>query len=140
MANAVQYVSRQREITKPLSEIRLLTMTDKSTLRDELSGHHLIHRLRNWEDGDDLYGAMFIGDKVTSGKTFRPAEEPAEERAREHYNTDLFNGPDTTAILYKATVRNPHAEAHDPNDPGEPALVHGDLENVEILDHDPADP
>lgn len=99
----------------------------------------MIHRLREWNDGDTLYGAVFLGDRSPSGKTFRAAEEPAEDRARDYYNRDIFNGPGTTAVLYRATVRNPRTDPQNPADPGEPPLKQARLEDVEILDHDPAD-
>lgn len=116
-------------------------MSDEHTedsLRERLNGRQMIHRLRDWEDGDTLYGATTLTETGRSGKTFREGGEfgdaSAKEMAREQFAGDsalLANGVN---VLYRATVQQVQTDPRDPDDPGEPPLKFATLTDVEILD------
>lgn len=107
-------------------------------LRQRISGEHLIHRLRDWNDGDTLYGAKTFNPDTGGGmgKTYREGDEYGEQDAEALARGMYSNGPTASgvSVLFRATVRNPRAEPRDPSDPGEPPLKYGTLTDVEILD------
>lgn len=116
-------------------------MTDEPTedsLRERLSGRQMIHRLREWEDGDTLYGARTYTDSGASGKTFREGSEfgdtTALDMAREQFAGELTLNTNGVSVLYSATVEQVQTDPRDPNDPGEPPLKFARLTDVEILD------
>lgn len=98
----------------------------------------MIHRLRDWSDGDLLYGVRSYnaagGYTASSGKTFQD-----EGRARSQFNSSpvFGNEDDFDVILFKAVIRDPKRDSADPYDPGEPPSTYATLENVEILDRKP---
>lgn len=117
-----------------------MAMSDVSeeTLRGWLSGRQGIHRLRDWTDGDTLYGVRTFSEDggTSSGKTFREGGEhgaDAEQMARDYYERPGLPMSGVT-VLFRANVQNPRSEPRDPQDPGEPPLMYGTLTHVEILD------
>lgn len=99
------------------------------------TGQQMVHRLRDWDEGDTLYGVTFYNEGYDSGsgKTFKD-----EDSARGMFESGgLGAGPGSDTVLFKATVRNPTTEPHNPADPGEPPLKWAELEDVEILDRNP---
>lgn len=106
-------------------------------LRERLAGEQLVHRLREWADGDTLFGVTFMNPDTgaSMGKTFREGDEygeGAESKAREHYESGIIASGVT--VLFRGTVRDPRTEPRDPEDPGEPPLKFATLTDVEILD------
>lgn len=111
----------------------------EDTLRERVSGEHMVHRLRDWTDGDTVFAVTHFTDKDRGavGKTFREGSghgEGAEKEAREFFNSGFPPGHVTAAILFRATVRDPRTEPRDPNDPGEPPLKFATFSDVEILE------
>lgn len=110
---------------------------DVDAVRERLTGESTVHRLRDWTDGDTLFGFQLMdpGNRATIGKTFREGGEygeSAENKAREHYdNTTLRRGVE---VLYRATVQDPREDPPLAMDPGEPPLKYATLTDVEILD------
>lgn len=108
-----------------------------AVVRERLTGEQMVHRLRDWSDGDTLYGVTSINldTGASSGKTYRAGGEygaDAEQKARDHFaGGTLASG---VTVLYRATVQNPRTEPANPMDPGEPPLKFAYLEGVEILD------
>jgi hypothetical protein len=102
------------------------------------NGQQMIHRLRDWSDGDILFGVRSYnaagGYTASSGKTFQD-----EGRARSMFNGSpvLGNKEDFDVILFKAVIRGPKRDPADPYDPGEPPSQYATLESVEILDRKP---
>jgi len=116
-------------------------------LRESLSGERMVHRLRDWEGGDTLYGAASVdlnqGGRSVSGKTYREGGEygeDAEAKARGKYETPLLARGANVAVLYRATVRDPETEPRNPMDPGEPPLKFATLTEVEVLNYRAEDP
>lgn len=113
-------------------------------LRDRVSGEQMVHRLRDWTDGDTLYGVTsFSSSGAAMGKTYRDRGEyrdTAEQKAREHFkNGPAFGSFSGVMVLYRATVTDVWDEGTDPADPGEPPLKYATLTDVEILDWKQAD-
>lgn len=99
-------------------------------------GRQNLHRLRNWEPGDTVWGYEVRSDGSYTGKTFRregpiseglAAAESAYEQAVERAS------PGTMVFLYVATVQSVGQEPPGP-DPGEPPMKFGHLEDVCLLD------
>lgn len=107
------------------------------------AGEQMIHRLREWEDGDTCYGVATVNadGRISGGKTFRATSDSmdalgdgdAEAAARANYEKMTTFGAGET-VLYRATVRNPRQEPRDPADPGEPPLKFGELHGVAIIE------
>lgn len=118
---------------------------------------HMVHRLRDWQDGDILYGVAIIKSNGSAmGKTYRhnPAnqspkkldavdvERQAHKSARSHYegvvDTDNSNpmgwNDGDVVFLYAAHIYNVTTEPLASSDPGEPPLKHADMEKVVVLD------
>lgn len=111
---------------------------DADTLRERLSGEQMVHRLREWDDGDTLFGvtSMNADSGASMGKTFREGGErvnSAEQMARDRYENPPLPMSGVT-VLFRATVRDPRTEPRDAMDPGEPPLKFATLTDVEILD------
>ena len=112
------------------------TDVSESKLRERVAGEQMIHRLREWTDGDTAFGVTTFNLETgtSSGKTYRVGTErgqTAREKARQNYDRAIFKG---VTVLFRATVRNPRTEPRNPMDPGEPPLKFGTLEDVEILE------
>lgn len=110
---------------------------DTDELRERLTGERMVHRLRDWTDGDTLFGtARFATDAdACLGKTFQKGGErraSARQLARENYERTGIP-MDSVSVLYRATVRDPRTEPRGP-DPGEPPVKFATLTEVEILD------
>lgn len=115
-----------------------MAMSDVDALRGRVAGERLVHRLRDWTDGDTAYGVTSVSDSsgTSTGKTFREGGEygeDAEAKAREQYDRPGLPMTGVT-VLWRATVRNPRTEPRDPSDPGEPPLKFATLTDVEIMD------
>lgn len=111
----------------------------EDSLRERVSGENMVHRLRDWNDGDTLYAVTHFTakDRGATGKTFREGGEHgdgAEKEAREFFNSGFPPGHVTAAVLFRATVRDPRTEPLDPADPGEPPLKFATFTDVEILE------
>lgn len=111
---------------------------DADTLRERLSGEQMIHRLRDWTDGDTLFGvtSMNPDSGASMGKTFREGGErgeDAEQMARDRYERPALP-MSGVSVLFRATVRDPWTEPRNPMDPGEPPLKYATLTDVEILE------
>jgi hypothetical protein len=99
-------------------------------------GEQIVHRLRNWEVGDRVYGVSSFklsndDSRSSSGKTFT-----TEENARAHFEKEPIFGPteEFDTILFAATIQTVTRDPPNPADPGEPPLKYAQFENVEILD------
>lgn len=109
-------------------------------LRNRISGNHMVHRLREWDDGDTLYGVeSFQHDTgAATGKTYHEGgeygEDTAEAKARNHFENPPPLAGGMVVVLYRATVQNPQTEPRNPMDPGEPPLKYANLISVEILE------
>lgn len=107
------------------------------SLRERVSGKRIVHRLRDWTDGDTLFGVTaYTEGGASTGKTFREGGEygdDAEVQARDMYERPALP-MSGVSVLYRATVRNPRTEPRDPMDPGEPPLKFARLTEVEVLD------
>lgn len=106
-------------------------------IRERLSGEGMVARLRDWTDGDTLWGVITLNPDTgfTSGKTFREGGEhgrDAGDMAREYYAGGGLTPVGVTA-LYRATVRDPRTEPRDPMDPGEPPLKFATLADVTVV-------
>jgi hypothetical protein len=111
---------------------------DADALRERVSGEQMVHRLRDWTDGDTLYGVTSFNQDTgtSSGKTFREGGEygeDAEQKARNQYERPGLPMSGVT-VLFRATVRNPRTEPRNPADPGEPPLKFATLTDVDVLD------
>jgi hypothetical protein len=117
----------------------------EAALLDRLEGEQMIHRLRDWADGDTLWGVRSWNSSngYTShmGKTFTDDEYGTTGKAAASSEFDKYvQGPlasdSSDVVLFRATVRNPQTESRPSSDP-EPPLKYGDLEDVEIIRRSP---
>ena len=120
------------------------------------NGEQMVHRLRDWEKGDILWGYESVSGSGSTGKTFsRRNRENREERigdldgldpqdahesARQAFEsmtdpdkTSLGGGPDTSVFLYAARIESVRTEGPGP-DPGEPPLKFARLGKVVVVD------
>lgn len=121
-------------------------------------GEQMVHRLRNWEAGDILWGWESIRDGSSTGKTYsrRKAKESkaraeaedfehlspddAHESAKDAFEaccdpdrTSLGGGPGAAVFLYAARIGSVRTEPHSSHDP-EPPLKFATLEKVVVVD------
>lgn len=102
-------------------------------------GRQMVHRLREWEAGDVLFGVETVTDGASSGKTFQRGSETnvqAFEKASKMFADEPKLGEldeDSVVYLYVADIRTVSTDPRDPADPGEPPLKHASLENVRVL-------
>jgi len=114
-------------------------MTDamtEDTIRERVSGEQIVHRLREWNEGDTVWGVMAFDPSsgTSTGKSFREGHEygeGAEQKARERYERPGLPMSGVT-VLYRATVQNPRSEGRVGRD-AEPPLKFATLTEVEIL-------
>jgi len=99
-------------------------------LEKRMEKNQLIHRLRNWEDGDKIYGYSSFNlnsnYKNSMGKTDKPENK---EYIVNDFERD-FNNKNSDNILFEATVRNPKTESAVGS---EPPLKKADLIDVKII-------
>jgi len=111
-------------------------------IQSKESGESMVHRLRNWEAGDTVYGWDTLSDSGSMGKTFRGGEngltDDPEGAARDGFE-GAVDGPlasDTNDVfLWRGTVKSVRTEGRNPMDPGEPPLKFARLSDVEVLDY-----
>lgn len=102
-------------------------------LADEVT----VHRLREWQQGDTLWGYRTVTDSGASGKSYREGSDRmidtgAEELARGSYEDAVDLAPDDTAVfLYSATVDRVYT-ATAVGGEGEPPEKHAMLSDIEI--------
>lgn len=138
------------------SDETLLT-TDKEqrerVFRERQSGgERMVHRLRDWEEGDILWGWASVKEGSSTGKTYRHATsdereehigeylEEAHTAAREAYEAVVENdgpmlggGPGAAVFLFAARIESVDTEPPGP-DPGEPPLKFAELGKVVVVD------
>lgn len=122
------------------------------------SGEQMVHRLRDWQEGDILWGYESVSPNGSTGKTFsrRNREkrkdrigdlsdldpQDAHESARDAFDqmadpdpdaVSLGGGPDSSIFLYAARIESVRTEGPGP-DPGEPPLKFAQLGKVAVVD------
>lgn len=139
-------------------------LTDDTEAREQAfkehkeNGEQMVHRLRNWEEGDILWGYESVSPRGSTGKTFsrrksKESKERAEEKDFEHLDPDdahesakdafesctdpdsmsMGGGPDTSVFLYAARIKSCRTEPHSSHDP-EPPLKFARLGKVVVVD------
>lgn len=102
-----------------------------------LAGEVSVHRLRDWEQGDTLWGYRTVTDGGAGGKTYREGsdrmiETGAEGLARSAYEDAVDLAADGTAVfLYSATIDRVYTATMLVGQ-DEPAEKHAMLSGVEI--------
>lgn len=120
------------------------------------NGEQMVHRLRDWQEGDILWGYECVSGSGSTGKTFsrRHSEEreeriskldsidpqDAHESAREAFESitdpdqqSLGTGPDSSVFLYASRIKSVRTEPHSSHDP-EPPLKFAQLGKVVVVD------
>jgi hypothetical protein len=107
-------------------------------------GRQLVHRLREWESGDTLWGYMVVGETAALGKTFRAGSEPpvpnadadtdaesvASRKANDGFEQHV--GGDRLVFLYSAHIAAVETEPRGLADPREPPLTLADLTDIRV--------
>lgn len=109
--------------------------------RYKQDGEQMIHRLRDWEAGDTVFGYDILGESGGTGKTFKRGGEmgdiPAFRKAIQGFDNvpaigdELGDGK--VAFLWSAEIETTRTDPRDLNDPGEPPLKYAELSNVTVL-------
>lgn len=109
--------------------------------RDKASGKQMIHRLRDWEPGDVIFGYDVIqANGSMSGKTFKRGSELGGNSAIRNALNGLEDQPlfgetlsdGTVAFAWVGRIVRTRQERGDPMD-GEPGLKFAELEDVTVL-------
>lgn len=108
---------------------------------DKSSGEQMIHRLRDWEAGDVIFGYDVIqANGSMSGKTFKRGNSLGGNSCVENALAGLENQPligdtlsdGTVAFAWVGRIVRTRQERGDPMD-GEPGLKFAELEDVTVL-------
>jgi hypothetical protein len=128
-------MSETRPATEGVSEERI-----KQFEESKMNRQVMIHRLRDWEAGDVVFGYDVVGETSSTGKTFRRNGEYGEELAIEKAINAMRNAPaigelseDSQVFAWVGKIERVRTEPRDPHDPGEPPLKHAQLEQVSVL-------
>lgn len=126
------------DIMRPLHE-RPDDSIEYTFKRRKEKGMNMVHRLRDWEAGDTIWGYdIQIDNGNTTGKTFSrndstlvPEDEPYVEQVEERMEQMLDTHPSpAVGVVWVGTVETVTTEAHDHSDPGEPPLKHASVTDV----------
>jgi hypothetical protein len=115
-------------------------------LNDEI----MVSRLRNWEQGQTIYGCDLIAENGSSGKTFTRDDKPTvlddsgspidadkgHEKAAAMFDQLRADPPDgQNAVFYwVGRLASTRTEGRNPTDPGEPPLKYGTLDTLRIIE------
>jgi len=107
-------------------------------------GEHMIHRLRDWQVGQIVWGYDLHRENGSStGKTFTRGgassedilrDERGHEQAKEMYETRTEQIQSGAAFYWVGRITRVRVEGRNPADPGEPPLKFAELEQVKVLD------
>lgn len=108
--------------------------------REKAQGEQMIHRLRDWEAGDVIFGYEVHSGSGSTGKTFKRGGEhgdtPAFRKAIQGFDNAPVLGDElsegSTAYVWSATIQKTRTAPRGP-DPGEPPLKFAELEDVTVL-------
>lgn len=106
----------------------------------KMNGETMIHRLRDWEAGDVVFGYDVVSDGASHGKTFRRGDVHGDEFAIERAINAVRDAPlvgdelseGTVAFAWVGKVEKTRTEPPGP-DPGEPPLKMAELEQVSVV-------
>lgn len=96
----------------------------------------MVHRLRDWDPGDTIYGVTEVSGLGRSGKTFTDNEFGRDGKAvaEGYFEQAPVLGADEV-YLWRAAIDTVRTDPRNPNDPGEPPLKFARLSNAEVLDY-----
>lgn len=112
-----------------------------SVFKDKkMDGEIMVHRLRDWETGETIWGYDIVGSGVSSGKTFKRGDdglvggemkfsEAIETRMEQHLE---MAEPPCVGFVWCATIERTRTEGRDPADPGEPPLKYAEVSDVVV--------
>lgn len=104
----------------------------------------MVHRLRDWSEGDIIWGWTHLKGGSSMGKTYQREESvptaadlsdyaPGHEQARTAYESAVGTAASGAVFLWVARIQSVRTEPRGP-DPGEPPLKHATLTNPHVLE------
>lgn len=111
----------------------------------KLDGEHMVHRLRDWREGQIIWGWERENEGGSMGKTYtragvgqsmddHPLDYEGHRQAMLAYHQHAKNASTGTVFLWVGRVTKVRTAPGDPHDPGEPPNKFAQFTDVRVVD------